>query len=361
MKMNSRERVLAALQRRVPDRVPILEWFVHPKVYRAILPGTTWPDFVEQIGLDAIVAHFMFEGAFKEERIDEKTVVNEWGVTLGITSEHEAPIEGPIKSMAELRRYIPPDPDAPHRLGGLPGYVERFKGEKAIIWCQRAEFMWAAELCRLDDFLVFMVEDPRLVHAVLDMVNEFAIALARRAIRAGAEVIMVGDDIAYRSGPMISPLMYDTFIRPRLERIVRAIHQEGALAVKHSDGNLWPIMDMLVSTGIDGLNPFEPAAGMDIGEVKRKYGNRVCLLGNIDCGELLSRRSADEVRRVVRDTIRQAAPGGGYIVTSSNTIHSAVNPDNYRAMIEETRRYGVYPIRQCMTSSTTPATLQEEH
>lgn len=342
--MNSAERVFTALRRQVPDRVPILEWYVHPKVYQAILPGSSWPDFVEQCRLDAIVAHFMFEGTFKEERVDDKTVINEWGVTLGVTAEHKAPLDGPIKSVADLRRYTPPDPDAPHRLGGLPSYVARFKGKKAIVWCQRAEFMWAAELCRLDDFLVFMVEQPHLAHEVLEMVNDFAIRLARRAVRAGAEIIMLGDDIAYRTNPMVSPAMYDEFIRPRLARIVQAVHDEGAFVVKHSDGNLWPILDLMVSTGIDGINPLEPVAGMDIGEVKRKYGRRVCLLGNIDCGELLSRGTLEEVARTVRETIRLGAPGGGYIMTSSNTIHSAVKPENYRMMIEETRRSGVYPI-----------------
>ena len=343
--MNSQERVIAALRRQIPDRVPILEWFVHPRVYQAILPGTTWSDFVDQIGLDAIVAHFIFEGTIKEEKIDDKTMINEWGVTLGVTAEHEAPSEGPIKSMADLKRYTPPDPQAPHRLGGLPQYVKRFKGKKAIVWGQRAEFMWAAELCRLDDFLVFMIQEPKLVHEVLEMVNEFAIALVRRAIRAGAEVIMLGDDIAYRTAPMVSPAMYDEFIRPRLAKIVKVIHEEGAFAVKHSDGNLWPILDMMISTGIDGINPIEPVAGMDIGEVKRKYGDRVCLIGNIDCGDLLSSGTEADVRRVVRETIRTAGVGGGYIVSSSNTIHSAVKPENYRAMIEETHRSGVYPIQ----------------
>lgn len=342
--MNSAERVFTALRRQVPDRVPILEWYVHPRVYQAIVPGSSWPDFVERCGLDAIVAHFMFEGTFKEELVDDKTVINEWGVTLGVTAEHKAPVDGPIKSMADLRHYTPPDPDAPHRLGGLPGYVARFKGEKAIVWCQRAEFMWAAELCRLDNFLIFMVEQPRLAHEVLDMVNEFAIRLARRAVRAGAEIILLADDIAYRTNPMVSPAMYDEFIRPRLARIVQAIHDEGAFVVKHSDGNLWPILDLMVSTGIDGINPLEPVAGMDIGAVKRSYGQKVCLLGNIDCGELLSRGTPEAVARTVRETIRLAAPGGGYIMTSSNTIHSAVKPENYRVMIEETHRSGVYPI-----------------
>ncbi len=343
--MNSVERVSAALRGETPDRVPILEWFVHPKVYQAILPGSTWPDFVEEIDLDAVTAHFIFEGTFKETRIDEKTVVNEWGVTLGVTDEHMAPIDGPIKTLEDAQKYIPPDPDAPHRLGGLPEYVRRFKGKKAIIWCQRAEFMWAADLLRLDNLLVDFLENPRLAHEVLEIVNEFAVHLARRAVRAGADLVMLGDDYAYKAGPMMSPAVYKTFLQHRLARVVQAVHEEGAFCVKHSDGNLWPILDMIVETGVDAINPLEPVAGMDIAEVKRRYGDRVCLIGNIDCGELLSRGTPQQVRQVVQETIRQAAPGGGYIMSSSNTIHSSVKPENYQAMIDATHLYGTYPLR----------------
>jgi uroporphyrinogen decarboxylase len=143
---------------------------------------------------------------------------------------------------------------------------------------------------------------------------------------------------------MMSPAIFKTFLQPRLMRVVQAIQEEGAFCVKHSDGNLWPILDMIVAVGVDAINPLEPVAGMDIVEVKRRYGDRVCLIGNIDCGELLSRGTPEQVTRTVRDTIRQAAPGGGYIMSSSNTIHSSVKPENYRAMIDATHQYGTYPI-----------------
>jgi uroporphyrinogen decarboxylase len=296
------------------------------------------------MGLDAMTAHFMFEGTFKETHIDAKRLVDEWGVTYGITAEDKAPIEGPIKSLEDARRYIPPDPNAPYRLGGLPEYVERFKGRRAVVWCQRAEWMWAACLRRLDNLLVDFLDNPALARAVIEISIEFAVVLARRAVRAGADVVMIGDDYAYRSGPMMSPAVYREFLLPGLRRVVQVVKEEGALCVKHSDGNLWPILDMILSTGVDAINPMEPVAGMDIGEVKRKHGDRVCLIGNIDCGELLSRGSVDDVVRSVKQTILAAAPGGGYIMMSSNTIHSSVKPDNYRAMIEATHRYGEYPL-----------------
>ncbi|MGD0878340.1 MAG: uroporphyrinogen decarboxylase family protein [Anaerolineales bacterium] len=342
--MNSAERIFAALRGQTPDRVPALEWFVHPKIIEALFPGASWPDFVENIGLDAMSALFLYEGTFKEVPIGPKKLLSEWGVTLGITDEHSAPIDGPIKTLDDAKHYLPPDPQASYRLGNLPAYVQRFKRQKAVIWCQRAEFMWAADLMRIDNLLISFIENKRLAHEVLDIVNEFAIALARRAVRAGADVIMLGDDYAYNSGPMMSPGIFKEFIQPRLAKVVQAVKEEGAFCIKHSDGNLWPLLDMIVETGVDAINPIEPVAGMDIAEVKRKYGSRVCLVGNIDCGDLLSNGTQEDVTRSVKETLLKGAPGGGYIMSSSNTIHSSVNPENYLAMITATHKYGQYPL-----------------
>jgi uroporphyrinogen decarboxylase len=294
--------------------------------------------------LDGITASLLGEGTLKTQ-VDEQTFVDEWGVIMKQTAESLAPYDGPIKTLEDARRFTPPDPKAPHRFDSLRQYVQRFKGKKAIAYLQRADFMQAAYLRRLDRLLVDLIENPILANTVLDIVNEYMVQVAREAIRLGAEVIMLGDDYAYRSGPFMSPKVWKQFIQPRLKRAVDVIHEEGGYAVKHTDGNIWPLIDMIVDTGIDGLNPLEPVAGMDIGEVKRKYGDRVCLVGNIDCGNLLGRGTVDEVVRTVKETIRAAAPDGGYIMMSSNSIHSTVKPENLRAMIETTHRYGVYPLQ----------------
>jgi uroporphyrinogen decarboxylase len=126
--------------------------------------------------------------------------------------------------------------------------------------------------------------------------------------------------------------------------MVDVIHEEGAKVIKHSDGNLWLILDSIVGTGIDGINPIEPIAGMDIAEVKQKYGKRACLVGNIDVSHLLPHGTESEVEAAVKECIRKASYGGGHIICSSNSIHSSVNPRNYLAMINAARRFGVYPL-----------------
>jgi uroporphyrinogen decarboxylase len=101
---------------------------------------------------------------------------------------------------------------------------------------------------------------------------------------------------------------------------------------------------MMIGVGIDAIDPLEPIAGMDIGEVKERYGDRLCLMGNIDCGDLLSRGTPEQVASMVRTTIGRAAKGGGYVLASSNSIHPAVKPVNYSTMVMAGRQYGSYPI-----------------
>ena len=340
--MNSMERVLAALRREQPDRVPVVEFVIDEKVRGALFPeAVEIGAFCERIGLDAVGCGLEFQ----KRSADGDGFYDEWGVFYRSSPEMLAhPVRGPVAAIEDLQDYRPPDPEAEWRLGVLPGLVERFKGEKAIILHHRAAFMWSAYLAGLDHLLLSFAADPEFAHALLDLVLEANIAMVRRAVRAGADIVTLGDDYAHNFAPLMSPAHFAEFIAPRLRRMVEVIHEEGALCIKHTDGNLWPILEMIVEAGPDAINPLEPVAGMDIGEVKRQYGERACLVGNIDCGELLSHGTVEEVEEAVRRCIAAAAPGGGFMLSSSNSIHSSVKPENYLAMVRAGQKYGRYPL-----------------
>jgi uroporphyrinogen decarboxylase len=159
---------------------------------------------------------------------------------------------------------------------------------------------------------------------------------------AGLDVLVVEDDIANTHAPMISPEHFREFINPYNKQLVDRGHELGLKVVRHSDGNLWSLLDMLLETGYDGLNPLEPQAGMDLKKVKAHCGDQICLLGNIDCLELLPDGTPEQVDAAVKQAIEDAAAGGGYIVCSSNSLHPAVNPENCIAMFEATKKYGRY-------------------
>jgi len=339
--MTSTERVQAALKKRQPDRVPVLELGVDTKGARAAMPDCRdAADFMDRIGFDGVCcgAQFATIRGFPDGRY-----VDEWGVTYLPGPETVAhPLNGPIKTLADAKTYTPPDPDSSNRLEALEKLIHRYKGRRAICFHHRAAFMWSAYLMGMDNILADFILETEKVEIVLDKVLETNIAIIRRAIQMGAEIIILGDDYAHNLGPMMSPELFRHFLLPRLKKMIATIHEEGALCIKHSDGNIYPLLEMIVSAAPDGINPIEPAAGMDLRTAKHLVGDRVCLVGNIDCAHLLPFGAPAHVRDAVRQAITDAGPGGGFILSSSNSIHSTCNPENVVAMVRTCHEFGVY-------------------
>lgn len=338
--MNSYERVMTALEVKQPDRVPILEWQISSNVIEILKPGATEMEFMAE-ELDVVST---WEDT-KEKECGNDTIIDEWGAKRKYLGQrYPIPFEFPIKSEEDLKTYKPPDPEAPWRFNRLKRAVERYKREKAIIFCQETVFTYAWVLVGMEEFLILLRTNPDFARKLLQISADYHLRLTQCAIEIGADAIMCGDDLAYKTGTMMSRQDFQNFLLPYYKRMIDMVHSKGAFFIKHSDGNIWEILDLFVEAGIDAINPLEPVAGMDIGKVKEKYGNRICLIGNIDCGDLLCRKSTKEVEKVVKETIRKAAPGGGYILSSSNAIQAAVKPENYWAMIQATRKYGEYPL-----------------
>ena len=308
--MNSVERVFTALRRQQPDRVHVVEFVIDEKVARSALPDCRdVADCMDRLDMDGVCCGAYF--ARTREHADG-SYDDEWGVTYLANTEVIAhPIRGPLQTPADVRAYTPPDPDHPDRLGRLPDLVRRYKGRRAILFHHRAAFMWSAYLMGIDQLLMNFLAAPDLVEIVLDKVLACNLHIVRRAIRAGAEVIILGDDYAGNHGPMMSPAVFGHFLQPRLRKMIDMIHEEGAFCIKHSDGDLYPLLDMIVAAGPDGLNPIEPVAGMELGRVKRLVGDRVCVVGNIDCAHLLPHGTVEQVREAIRQAITDAAAGGG--------------------------------------------------
>ena len=122
--------------------------------------------------------------------------------------------------------------------------------------------------------------------------------LAKEIVARGVKIVYTGDDYAYNKGPLMSPKHFREFFYPGLCRVMQGYKELGLYVIKHTDGNLWPILDMIIDSGIDCLDPIDPQAGMDLGEVKAKYGHRVALKGNVDCAQLMSFGTPEEVYRI---------------------------------------------------------------
>ncbi len=338
--MNSIERILCVLERKIPDRVPHFEWMVDHKVRQALCPEAKDPlEFYDQMGWDAVIA----DTCYQKEKVGEGRWLSEWGfVTQDTPEEHGIEVESPIKTLADFRKYTPPDPRAPGRFEAIEDAVERYGGHRAVVVHLNDVFTLPRYLMGMQDLLMAVVTEPELVRGLVEMSVDVNLELAEEVAARGVKIVYTGDDFAYNKGPLMSPKHFRELFYPGLKRVVQGFKELGLYVIKHTDGNIWPIIDMIIDSGIDCLDPIDPQAGMDLGEVKAKYGHRVALKGNVDCAHLLSFGTEDEVIEATKTALKKGKPGGGFILSSSNSIHSSVKPENYAAMLRTLNEFGSY-------------------
>jgi uroporphyrinogen decarboxylase len=350
--MTPRQRIFAALQPRnavqkpeLSDRVPLMELSIDWKVMRG-LNCSDYFDLVELLDLDAVsVNQVMYLLGLKPLLFRfKKSYTDVWGVQRRITTELLPYASAhPIRTAGDLRNFRIPDPRKDPVLKAVRKVVRHFKGARAVMLVGRAVFAASWYLCGMQRLLESFLLEPDFARELARMVIEYNKELHRLAIVEGADLVVLGDDYAHKTGTIMSPSQFREFVLPGLRDVVQNIRAHGAFCVKHTDGNVWAIIEDIVETGIHGIGPLEPAAGMDLVKVKQAVGDRVCVVGNVDV-DLLCRGTAEEVRKVTRELIMSVSPGGGHILSSGNSITSAVQPENFRAMVETAHRYGHYPI-----------------
>lgn len=157
----------------------------------------------------------------------------------------------------------------------------------------------------------------------------------------GLDGFALCSDYCFNKGPFLSPQQFGEFVTPYLSRLIRGYRELGFYTIKHTDGNIMPILDQLVEANPHALHSLDPQAGVDIAEVKRRYGDHLCLIGNVNCG-LLDSGSDEDVIESARYALRHGMPGGGYIFSTSNCIYTGMRLARYELMLDVWRKEGNY-------------------
>jgi len=347
--MNSRERMAAVLEHRLPDRVPLGELWIDPGIVEAIHPGGDWNDLVEHLGMDVVTVPTMIYEDHEVEWVDrEKRIFRDkWGaLQIGCRDGIPVPAKPPrIESEQDLAAYDPPDPADSPVIEKIRRLKQKYPhGEKAI--CCVGESGWApAVFLRggLENLLMDFALRPDFVKDLMKIGTEYYSELYKLVVPAGADVVLLGDDYSDKNGTMMSPVQFAELILPSDAAVVSAIKQAGAYCIKHTDGNIRGILDWLVGTGLDCLGPLEPVPGMELAPILEHYSGKVAVMGNISV-DLLSRGTKEDVVREVKRTLATVSTVGPHIMSSANTIAASVKPENFLAMIETTKEFGQYPI-----------------
>lgn len=190
-----------------------------------------------------------------------------------------------------------------------------------------------------------LYRDPALVERMFKQVGKVLESLCKVASECDAVgAVTMGDDMGYRSGPMVSPSVLRQYVFPRQRSCAEAVHRHGKPFILHSCGNLKVVMEDLINyVRIDAKHSYEDAS-YPVTEYKGLYGDRIAILGGVDMDKL-SRMSADLFAGYVKDVLKVCAPGGGYALGCGNSVANYVKLENYLTMIEIGKRYGRYPLR----------------
>jgi len=312
--MKPRERVLAALQHREPDRVPRFEIWIDALLDEL---GQTDPaSAYANLGQDCVMMPSHTppgSNAWKEG-------VDEWGRVWrkGIF------VAGVVDTVADLERYSPPPEyvEECYDCARVQAVRESHPDHCLIFGSHIGPFTAGYLAMGFERFFLRLHDDPAFVHRLLEARTDWCIAMYQKAVSLGAEVLVLGDDAGHGQGPMISPRLWRKLILPYHRRIVEALDVP---VIWHSDGDIEALLPAAIEAGFAGVHGLDAVAGMDLTRMKREYGKDLVLIGNVDTRVLFG-TDLEAVRREVDRCVAQGAPGGGYMLATCNSICEGMDP-----------------------------------
>jgi hypothetical protein len=179
----------------------------------------------------------------------------------------------------------------------------------------------------------------------IDLRTKIAVAGTKILAETDFDVFFLCDDTAFKNRTMINPKHHKELIVPAYKKILHEIKKAGKYAIFHSDGFTEPYFDGLIEAGFTGVESLEPMSGMDLKYLKETYGDKLCLIGNIDVSQLLPFGSKNDVKMAVKQCIKDAGEEGGYILSPCTDLTNVCKLDNVFTMISTTKQYGKYPLK----------------
>jgi uroporphyrinogen-III decarboxylase len=328
--LTPKQRVNKVLNGEIPDRVPWVDHFMSNDLPNQILKKTLKhhykyirndPEILDYLGMDA------FE--FRVTAPVYCEILKDQGM--------EMYGRGLIKSRDDIKEIRLPDPGSPEILKEAEILSKKYGDQYALIFSTRSGFMNTYLSLGYDGFSYALIDDPDLIDDLYFKVRDWTLELVENLKQFPFDAIRVTDDIGYKNGLLFSPKLLEKYLLSP-HKLVK--ESSGLPFMFHSDGNFFAIMDRLIEIGVDVVSNIEPEA-MDIVELKNKYGDKVKIMGNVSVNTLTV-GTPEEVYQETKKCLQELAPGGGYILSSSNSLPVYCRPENVVAMKEALDKYGWY-------------------
>ena len=329
--MTNRERVLASLSHRQPDRTPYNISFTEP-AHAKMAEYYGDQDFESKLGNCLHV--------LKTEPADGWREVREgiWEDQFGV--EWDRSIDRDIGNVCNVRvtrdtigDFRFPDPDEPTRFSEHARLIGENPDQFHVTNLGFSLFERAWTLAGMETFLMAMIDDKEFAHALLDRILEYNLLIIDRACALPTDAMMFGDDWGQQRGLLMGAGLWREFIGPRVRKMYAAVKSHGKRVFIHSCGKVDELFPDLIDSGLDVFNPFQPEV-IDVEEAKRRYGDRLSFYGGISTQKTLPYGSTRDVKDEVRRLLDRIGKNGGYIAAPAHDVPRDAKPENIAAMVE---------------------------
>ena len=336
--MTLKERVMAAINHEAPDRVPRGELAIEEDLLRKLIGEHRFASLdanerllaaIQELGGDLVNVHqFPMEqvGQTSMGPVFRSVLGDEHVITKGSSQLHKRAID----DISQAGDYQAPDPSS-CLTGNLDWFVansDLFVFAQVMGPVSSLDWMLGTE-----DYLVWAMTDTDAIRSVTEKVIDYEIARACKFVDHDADAIFITDDIAFNSGLFLPPHIMDELAWPFYRQMISEIKARKDVPVfLHTDGDIRAALDKIVACGFDGLQSLQPSAGMDIVDVKRRYGDKICLMGNMDLDHLMTFGTPEEVAEQAAWLCEHIGSNGGFILSTCNILTNSVPEENARAM-----------------------------
>lgn len=352
--MTGKERFLIAMEHRQPDRIPLFDFLFTQELFQEVLGHRPEVYNAEdavacslKMGMDSVWIPSDGFAGYSPKVMGNGAYEDEWGTVYQKTPSSwpiDPPIRYPVHSWEDFKNWECPDPHDLHRTKSLKEALKLAEDRIAVLGGVLGPFTTLFFLMGLEEGCICTVEEPDLFHAIMRIATDYNIAAGLHLLEAGADAIIISEDLGYNSGTFLSPRDMGIFILPYIREMTAAFKKAGAKIMLHCDGNIRGIMDEVALCGIDAWQPLERKGGNDLRYVKETYGHILTPVGNVDSSVTLPFGTREDVVRQTLECMGTAGPGGGYILGSDHSLHDGIPIENILTMIETVKKYGKYPL-----------------
>ena len=338
-----------AIEHRPPGVVPWNELFMDVDAQEKFLPGQRKLPPREALFREieffdnARIAPAGFDSPVRVVESGENHVVTENEIGTRVQTQSDPHfrrcIRYPVMQKSDLARVQLPDPGDPERYRQAEEDIEFYARRDSLIEGRLGGFfagVWY-NLRPLTDFLRDMADDPPFAHQLLEKIGEYHLGIAENLLKRGVHCCVISEDMGMTAAPWFSSDMYEAYFQPWHKRLADLCHQHDAYLRIHSHGNIMLLVDQIVATGVDILNPVGPGDNMDLAGIKAEYGERLVIFGGLS--KFIAEMNQEELEAHIAEVFEVGTRGGGFIARNESGVPADMSRENLDFYIRTVRKY----------------------